>query len=65
MNTQQALQLAFQHLNSGNLIAAHPLFNSILQREPQNFAALNGRGFIALQQNQLPQALAQQAQALP
>src|SRR5574343_1734481 len=58
MNTQKALQLAFQHLNSGNLMAAHPLFNSILQREPQNFAALNGRGFIALQQNPLPQALA-------
>lgn len=64
MNTQQALQLAFQHLNSGNLMAAHPLFNSILQREPQNFAALNGRGFIALQQNQLPQALADLQQSL-
>lgn len=64
MNTQQALQLAFQHLNSGNLMAAYPLFNSILQREPQNFAALNGRGFIALQQNQLPQALADLQQSL-
>lgn len=56
MNTQQALQLAFQHLNSGNLGAAAQLFNSVLQQEPQNFAALNGRGFIALQQNALPQA---------
>ena len=64
MNIQQALQLAFQHLNSGNLMAAHPLFNSVLQREPQNFAALNGRGFIALQQNQLPQALADLQQSL-
>lgn len=64
MITQQALQLAFQHLNSGNLMAAYPLFNSILQREPQNFAALNGRGFIALQQNQLPQALADLQQSL-
>ena len=64
MNTQQALQLAFQHLNSGNLLAAYPLFNSVLQREPQNFAALNGRGFIALQQNQLPQALADLQQSL-
>ena len=58
MNTQQALQLAFQHLNGGNLAAAGQLFNSILQQEPQNFAALNGRGFIALQQNLLPQAQA-------
>lgn len=58
MNTQQALQLAFQHLNSGNLPAAGQLFNSILQREPANFAALNGRGFIALQQSNLPQAQA-------
>lgn len=64
MNTQQALQLAFQHLNSGNFSAAGLLFNSILQREPQNFAALNGRGFIALQQNQLPQALADLQQSL-
>ncbi len=56
MNTQQALQLAFQHLNGGNLGAAGQLFNHILQQEPQNFAALNGRGFIALQQNALPQA---------
>jgi tetratricopeptide (TPR) repeat protein len=53
MNTQQALQLAFQHLNSGNLVAANPIFNSVLQREPNNFSALNGRGFVALQQNQL------------
>lgn len=58
MNTQQTLQLAFQHLNGGNLSAASQLFNSILQQEPQNFAALNGRGFIALQQNNLPQAQA-------
>lgn len=58
MNTQQALQLAFQHLNNGNWSAAGQLFNGILQQEPQNFAALNGRGFIALQQNQLPQAQA-------
>ena len=56
MNTQQALQLAFQHLNGGNFGAAGQLFNSILRQEPQNFAALNGRGFIALQQNLLPQA---------
>ena len=58
MNTQQALQLAFQHLNNGNLPVAGQLFNSILQQEPQNFAALNGRGFIALQQNLLAQAQA-------
>ena len=58
MNTQQALQLAFQHLNSGNLVAAGQLFNSVLQDEPQNFAALNGRGFVALQRNLLPQAQA-------
>ncbi len=64
MNTHQALQLAFQHLNGGNLPAAAQLFNSILQREPRNFAALNGRGFIALQQNQLPQALADLQQSL-
>ncbi len=57
MNTQQALQLGFQYLNSGNLPAAGQLFDSVLQREPQNFAALNGHGFIALQQNLLPQAL--------
>ena len=58
MNTQKALQLAFQHLNDGNLSAAAQLFNSILHREPRNFAALNGRGLIAFQQNLLPQALA-------
>ena len=56
MNTQQALQQAFQHLNNGNLPIAGQLFNGILQREPENFAALNGRGFISLQQNHLPQA---------
>lgn len=58
MNTQQVMQLAFQHLNSGNLGAAAQLFNSVLQQEPHNFAALNGRGFVALQQNALPQAQA-------
>lgn len=58
MNTQQALQLAFQHLNSGNLPAAGQLFNSVLQQQPESFAALNGRGFIALQQNALSQAQA-------
>ena len=58
MNTQQALQLAFQHLNGGNLGAAAQLFNGVLQQDPQNFAALNGRGFVALQQNALPQAQA-------
>ncbi|WVH09158.1 MAG: hypothetical protein EoVTN8_488 [Fluviibacter phosphoraccumulans EoVTN8] len=58
MNTQQALQLAFQHLNGGNLGAAAQLFNGVLQKEPQNFAALNGRGFVALQQNALSQAQA-------
>ena len=58
MKSQQALQLAFQHLNGGNLGAAAQLFNGVLQDEPQNFAALNGRGFVALQQNALPQAQA-------
>ncbi len=58
MNTQQALQLAFQHLNGGNLGAAAQLFNNVLQQEPQNFAALNGLGFVALQQNALPRAQA-------
>jgi tetratricopeptide (TPR) repeat protein len=58
MNTQQVLQLAFQRLNGGDLGAAAQLFNSVLQLEPQNFAALNGRGFIFLQQNALPQAQA-------
>ncbi len=58
MNTQQALQLAFQHLNGGNLGAAAQLFNNVLHQDPQNFAALNGRGFVALQQNALPQAQA-------
>lgn len=56
MNTQQALQEAFRLLNSGNLPMAEQLFQSVLQREPQSFAALNGRGFIALQQNRLAQS---------
>ncbi|HBI82988.1 MAG TPA: hypothetical protein DDY24_04605, partial [Alcaligenaceae bacterium] len=64
MNIEQALQLAFQHLNNGNLMAAAPLFNSILQREPRNFAALNGRGFVELQQNHLHQSAADFAASL-
>ncbi len=56
MNSQQALQQAFQLLNTGNLSGANSLFQRILQQEPQNFSALNGRGFIALQQNRLPQS---------
>ncbi len=64
MNTQQALQQAFQLLNQGQLPVAGQLFESILQREPQNFAALNGRGFIALQQNRLPQSAADFQQSL-
>ncbi len=56
MNSQQAMQLGFQHLNNGNLPMAGQLFDSVLQQEPNNFAALNGRGFIALQQNRLPQS---------
>lgn len=58
MNTAQALQLGFQHLNSGNLAGAGQLFEGVLRQEPQNYAALNGRGFIALQQNRLPQSAA-------
>lgn len=58
MNTEQALQQAFQYLNLGNLLAAAPLFEAVLLQEPLNFAALNGRGFIALQQNRLPQSSA-------
>ncbi len=58
MNTQQALQQAFQHLNSGNLPMAGQLFEGVLQQEPRNFVALNGRGFIALQQNRLSQSAA-------
>lgn len=58
MNTQYALQQAFQLLNGGNLPMAGQLFEGILQQEPQNFAALNGRGFIALQQNRLVQSAA-------
>lgn len=58
MNNQQSLQQAFQFLNGGNLAAAGQLFERVLRQEPQNFAALNGRGFIALQQNRLPQSAA-------
>ncbi len=64
MNTQQALQQAFQHLNSGNLPMAGQLFEGVLQQEPKNFAALNGRGFIALQQNRLPQSAVDFQQSL-
>lgn len=64
MNTQQALQQAFQLLNHGQLPAAGQLFENILQREPHNFAALNGRGFIALQQNHLSQSAADFQQSL-
>lgn len=56
MNISQALQLGFQNLNEENLLAAGQLFESVLQQEPHNFAALNGRGFIALRQNRLPQS---------
>ncbi len=64
MNTQQALQQAFQLLNGGNLPMASRLFDEVLQQEPQNFAALNGRGFVALQQNRLPQSAADFQQSL-
>ena len=64
MNTQQALQQAYQHLNSGNLPIAGQLFEGVLQQEPDNFAALNGRGFIALQQNRLQQSAADFQQSL-
>lgn len=64
MDTQQALQQAFQFINSGNLSAAAPLFEHVLRLEPGNFAALNGRGFVALQQNRLPQSLADFQQSL-
>ncbi len=64
MNIQQALQQAFQYLNSGQLGAAVQIFESVLKYEPNNFAALNGRGFIALQQNRLPQSAADFQQSL-
>lgn len=64
MNTAQALQLGFQNLNTGNLPAAAQLFESVLQQEPRNFSALNGRGVIALQQNRLPQSAADFQQSL-
>lgn len=64
MNTQQVLQQAFQHLNNGHLGPAVQLFESVLQREPKNFAALNGRGFVALQQNLLPQSASDFQQSL-
>jgi predicted O-linked N-acetylglucosamine transferase (SPINDLY family) len=40
------------------------LFEGVLQEEPHNFAALNGRGFIALQQNRLAQSAADFQQSL-
>jgi protein O-GlcNAc transferase len=58
IKTPEILSQAFQHLNDGNLFAAGPLFEQVLAQEPQNFAALNGHGFIALQQNALPKAQA-------
>lgn len=64
MNTQQALQQAFQLLNGGNLPMADQLFEGVLRQDPQNFAALNGRGFIALQQNRLAQSAADFQQSL-
>lgn len=64
MNTQQALQQALQLLNGGNLPMAGQLFEGVLQQEPHNFVALNGRGFIALQQNRLPQSAADFQQSL-
>lgn len=64
MTTQQALNLGFQKLNSGDLLGAGQLFESVLTREPVNFVAINGRAFIALQQNRLPQSLADFQQSL-
>ena len=64
MHTEQTLNSAFHHLNSGNWVMAGPLFEGVLQREPHNFAALNGRGFIALQQNRLAQSAADFQQSL-
>ena len=64
MHTEQTLNSAFHHLNSGNWVMAGQLFEGVLQREPHNFAALNGRGFIALQQNRLAQSAADFQQSL-
>lgn len=58
METQQALQQAFEHLNDGNLAAASKLFENVLRHEPRNISALNGRGYVFLQQNHLPQSAA-------
>ena len=64
MKSHQALQLGFQQLNSGNLTAASQLFEGVLGLEPHNFAALNGRGFIALQQKRLMQSASDFQQSL-
>lgn len=54
---ERELELAFQHLNNGDHQTAATLFDRILQREQHNFAALNGHGLIALQQNKLSQSV--------
>lgn len=64
MNIQQALQQAFQLINGGNLPMAAQLFETVLQRDPRNFAALNGRAFIAMKQNRLPQSAVDFQQSL-
>ena len=57
MNIQQALAQGFRYLESGNLSGAQQVFESVLQQDSKNFAALNGRGFVALQQNSLQASL--------
>ncbi len=58
MNTSHVMQRAEQLLGQGNLVSAKTHFESVLQIEPLNTSALNGRGLVALQQNRLPQSAA-------
>lgn len=64
MDITQALISAFQHLKSGNLSLAGHLFESVLGQDSQNIDALNGRGFIALQENRLSDSAADFKQSL-
>jgi len=61
--TNQLESLAFQFYQSGNVESAQNLFTQILEREPQNAAALNNLGFILTGQEEwkLSSDLIQQA----